>query len=43
MEKNKTTIKTIDQYISQFSPEIQEKLQALRRVIKEAAPDTEER
>lgn len=34
---------TTDEYISQFSPEIQEKLSNLRRVIKEAAPEAEEK
>lgn len=42
MEDNKS-ITTIDEYIAQFSPEIQKKLQALRKVIKEAAPDAGEK
>lgn len=40
-EKNK--VKTIDEYILQFSPEIQEKLQILRKVISEAASEAEEK
>lgn len=43
MEENKITLKTIDEYILQFSPEVQETLQSLRKVIKEAAPDAEEK
>lgn len=42
MEKE-AAYNTIDEYISQFSPEIQEKLNNLRRVIKEAAPKAEEK
>lgn len=43
MEENKTTYKSIDEYISQFSPEVQELLKTLRKVIKEAAPEAEEK
>lgn len=43
MEENKTTWKSIDEYILQFSPHIQEILQMLRKVIKEAAPDAQEK
>lgn len=43
MEGNKNVFKSIDEYILQFSPEIQEKLQTLRKVIKESAPDAEEK
>ncbi|EKQ53055.1 MULTISPECIES: DUF1801 domain-containing protein [unclassified Clostridium] len=43
MEENKVTYKTIDEYILQFSPEIQEILETLRKVIREAAPDAEEK
>lgn len=43
MEQNTNTIKSIDEYILQFSPEIQEKLQSLRKVIKEHAPNAEEK
>ena len=43
MEENKTTYQSIDEYILQFSPEVQEILIKLRKVIKEAAPDAEEK
>jgi len=43
MEGNKVTCKTIDEYISQFSPEVQEILKKIRKVIKESAPDAEEK
>ena len=43
MEENKTTYKSIDEYILQFSPEVQELLKNLRKVIKEAAPEAEEK
>ncbi|MFW2487964.1 iron chaperone [Clostridium chromiireducens] len=43
MEENKVTYKTIDEYILQFSPEIQEILETLRKVIKESAPDAAEK
>lgn len=43
MEENKTTVKSIDEYISQFPLEIQEILKTLRKVIKDAAPDAEEK
>jgi uncharacterized protein YdhG (YjbR/CyaY superfamily) len=43
MERNKTTYKTIDEYISQFPPAIREKLRTIRKVIKEAAPEAEEK
>lgn len=33
---------TIDEYIALFPPAVQEKLQLLRRIISEAAPDAEE-
>ncbi len=36
-------VNTIDEYIAQFSPEIQEKLQSLRKVIREIAPDAGEK
>lgn len=41
MEENK--IETIGAYILNFSPEIQEILETLRKVIKESAPDAEEK
>ncbi|BAI61809.1 conserved hypothetical protein [Methanocella paludicola SANAE] len=34
---------TIDEYILQFSPEVRDKLSKLRKVIKEAAPEAEEK
>ena len=34
---------TIDEYIRQFEPEVREKLERLRAVIKEAAPDAVEK
>lgn len=43
MEENKPNFKTIDEYILQFPPEIQETLKTLRKVIKDAAPDAEEK
>ena len=43
MQGNKTTINTIDDYILQFSQEIQDILIMLRKVIKESAPDAEEK
>ncbi|KAI7252915.1 hypothetical protein KC345_g11435 [Hortaea werneckii] len=43
MEDNKVTYETIDQYISACAPEIRETLQTLRKVIREAAPEAEEK
>ena len=43
MEENKATFESIDEYISIFTPEIQEILETLRKVIKESAPDAEEK
>lgn len=43
MEENKKTPKSIDEYILGFPPEIQEILNTLRRVIKESAPEAEEK
>ena len=43
MEENKITYKSIDEYILQFPPEVQEILKTLRKVIKESAPDAEEK
>lgn len=43
MEANKITYQPIDEYILKFSPEIQEILKKLRKVIKESAPDAEEK
>lgn len=43
MEVKRITIATIDDYIAQFPPDIQEILENLRKVIKEAAPDAKEK
>lgn len=43
MQEKKAAYETIDQYIKQFPPAVQEKLEKLRRVIKDAAPDSTER
>ncbi len=43
MESNKITSKSIDEYISKFTPEIQEILTMLRKVIKESAPEAQEK
>ncbi len=43
MQEKKAAYETIDDYIRQFPPSIQEKLEKLRRVIKDAAPDSTER
>ncbi|MFA6941470.1 MAG: DUF1801 domain-containing protein [Clostridiaceae bacterium] len=43
MEESKVTYSTIDEYILQFPSEIQEILKKLRKVIKESAPDAEEK
>lgn len=43
MGEDKTTYETIEQYFSMFPPEVQEKLQTIRKVIKEAAPEAEEK
>jgi len=43
MEEKKTIPNSIDEYIKQFQPEIQELLQNIRKVIKEAAPEAQEK
>ena len=43
MEEIKKKFNSIDEYILQFSPEVQEKLHALRKVIEESAPDAKEK
>jgi len=43
MDESKVTPSSIDEYIIKFPPEIQEKLEMLRKVIKEAAPEAEEK
>ena len=42
MATDQKTPKTIDEYISGFPPDIQEILESIRAVIKEAAPDAAE-
>ena len=43
MEDKKVTYKTIDEYIALFPPDIREKLEKLREVIREAAPGAREK
>jgi uncharacterized protein YdhG (YjbR/CyaY superfamily) len=43
MEGKKADYESIDDYIRQFTPEVQEKLEALRKVIKESATDATEK
>jgi uncharacterized protein YdhG (YjbR/CyaY superfamily) len=43
MEANKPPFATIDEYIAQFPPEIQDRLQQIRKVVREAAPDAVEK
>lgn len=43
MEGNKTNFNSIDEYILQFPTEIQEILKMFRKVIKESAPEAEEK
>ncbi len=43
MDTNKKAPGSIDEYISQFPPEIQEKLDSLRQIIREEAPAAEEK
>ena len=43
MERNKITSESIDEYISKFPNEVQEILKTLRKVIKEAASNAEEK
>ncbi|UVI33729.1 iron chaperone [Paenibacillus spongiae] len=43
MEGNKSAFTSIDDYISTFPPDVQEILSKLRNVIKETAPDAEEK
>jgi uncharacterized protein YdhG (YjbR/CyaY superfamily) len=43
MQKSEKKIETIDEYIAQFPPEIQKKLVELRKAIKAAALNAEER
>jgi len=43
MDTNKKTYQKIDDYIAQFPPDIREKLQHLREVIRAAAPEAAEK
>ncbi|OPA74355.1 hypothetical protein BVG16_23910 [Paenibacillus selenitireducens] len=43
MDGNKITYESIDHYISTFPPEIQEILESIRAVIREAAPEATEK
>ncbi|MNI24569.1 hypothetical protein D3C73_781930 [compost metagenome] len=43
MENNKITFESMDDYISNFAPEVQEILNTLRKVIKESAPEATEK
>ncbi len=43
MDTDKITFTTVDEYIEQFPTEIREKLQQIRAVIKEAAPEATEK
>lgn len=43
MEKEKITYRSVDEYISTFPPEVQEKLEAIRKVVKDSAPGAEEK
>jgi uncharacterized protein YdhG (YjbR/CyaY superfamily) len=42
MKTTKATFKTVDKYISSFSPDVREKLDLIRKTIKRAAPKAEE-
>lgn len=43
MGEKRTTSTTIDEYISEFSMDIRERMQALRNVIRAAAPEAQEK
>ena len=43
MESDNKVFNSIDEYIAQFPEEVQKQLKELRKVIKAAAPDAEER
>ncbi|MGE5372265.1 MAG: iron chaperone [Solirubrobacterales bacterium] len=43
MDTSKPALKSIDEYIAQFSPEIQKLLHELRKVIRESAPEAVEK
>jgi uncharacterized protein YdhG (YjbR/CyaY superfamily) len=42
MTSKRATPKTIDEYIAAFSPEVQEILEKIRRVVRAAAPEAQE-
>lgn len=42
METERSTPKTIDEYVAAFSPEVREILEKIRRVVRDAAPDAQE-
>ncbi len=42
MDTSKDQFKTIDEYINSFPDDVRDKLQAIRQVIQEAAPEAEE-
>ena len=43
MQEKKTTFTTVDEYIQQYPPEIQEKLLLIRKTILDAAPEAKEK
>ena len=43
MEGKKKSFTTVDEYISQFPEDVQERLQSLREVIRETVPDAQEK
>jgi len=43
VKDKKPAYNTIDEYITLFSPELQERLEAIRKVIKEEAPEAKEK
>ena len=43
MDENKSRIESIDDYISQFSPQIQDMLKKMRQAIRMSAPDAQEK
>lgn len=43
MEKSKISYNTVDEYIAQFPTDVQEKLQMLRKIIKDAVPNVGEK
>jgi uncharacterized protein YdhG (YjbR/CyaY superfamily) len=42
VKTNPSTPKTIDEYIATFSPEVQEILEKIRRVVRGVAPEAQE-